>query len=574
MTREPNGPVSSSGHTGFGQYFTPPPIAEFMARLVSVAAPDRVLDPACGSADLLVAADVVSAHGSGDRQLTLCGIDISNAAVQSFMTNVENRQRANIFVGDSLELMTELEGRHDVVLCNPPFASWMRERRKAVLSSFALGAQSGGAIEVTLDLQEVGLLFVELCLRSLVPGGRAAVVVPNGYLGNRSVRYVVFRRWLLLHARIAAIVGLPRFAFHHSGADVSASLVVFERRAHPISDLAQTERQPFFCALAERVGWRLQGRRGSETLRPAPDGRGARPSGGAPTPDSDFEALLDQLFKSGVPEHFPWMRADAAYKILNVSNHESADVDIELASGAPAGADEQTPTLRDVIGRKDRSCDPKLWCPKHLNVRRAVRSVSHLELGSVIRPAPYRFLRKKEASGIYRYVAIEDMHEAVGAYEWKECLAPELPGRARLVAAVGDIFIANIWSSAGKWMLAGSDANDGRLIVTSGCAHFELIPSSEDLLGDLVFGLCSEAFKVQMRALATGSDGLSTISVEDLRSIAVPRPQSGGVRAEFDRRITEMRRGQIVLPFLVRDELAAVAPVADIRPRHSHVGQV
>jgi type I restriction enzyme M protein len=533
-----------------------------------------VIDPACGAADLLIAADALSAHADGEGQLTLCGIDISNAAVQISMANVEQRQRANIFAGDSLGLLTELEGRHDVVLCNPPFASWMRERRKDVLSSFELGAQADGVSKLTLGLQEVGLLFVELCLRSLVPGGRGVVVVPNGYLGNRSVRYVVFRRWLLLHARIAAIVGLPRFAFHHSGADVSASLVVFERRAHPLADLAQTQRQPFFCALAERVGWRLQGRRGSEILGPPPEGRVARPSGGAPAPESDFEGLLEQLLMSDVPEHFSWMQAGAAHKNLNVSVRELADPKTELASDASAGSGEQIPTVRDVIERRDLSCDPKLWSAKHLSVRRAVRSVSHLELSSVIRPVPYRLLRKKDASGVYRYVAIEDMHEAVGAYEWKECLPHELPSRALLVAAVGDIFIANIWSSAGKWMLAGSDANDGRLIVTSGCAHFELIPGSEDLLGDLMFGLCSEAFKVQMRALATGSDGLSTISVEDLQSIAVPRPQSVGVRAEFDRRIAELRKGQMVLPFLVREELAAVAPVADIRPRHSHVGQV
>ena len=37
------------------------------------------------------------------------------------------------------------------------------------------------------------------------PGGRVGILVPNGYLGNRSDRYLEFRRWLLRNARVAAV---------------------------------------------------------------------------------------------------------------------------------------------------------------------------------------------------------------------------------------------------------------------------------------------------------------------------------------------------------------------------------
>jgi len=143
-----------------------------------------------------------------------------------------------------------------------------------------------------------------------------------------------------------------------------------------------------------------------------------------------------------------------------------------------------------------------------------------------------------------------------------------------VVAAPGDIFIANIWSSAGKWMIAGDEASDGRLIVTTGCTHFELIPGQEALLPDLVFGLCSEAFKVQMRACAAGSDGLSTISIADMTSIRLPRIQSPEVRQQIGQQIREARAGQLILPRMVRDELARVAPETNIPPRSSHVVQV
>jgi type I restriction enzyme M protein len=150
----------------------------------------------------------------------------------------------------------------------------------------------------------------------------------------------------------------------------------------------------------------------------------------------------------------------------------------------------------------------------------------------------------------------------------------QMPARGRLVAAPGDVFIANIWSSAGKWMIAGDDAQDGRLIVTTGCSHFELIPGQEKLLADLVFGLCSEAFKVQMRARAAGSDGLSSISVPDICSIALPRMTSAKVREQIERRILEARAGQLILPRVVRDELAEHSPEANIPLRSSHVIQV
>jgi hypothetical protein len=75
--------------------------------------------------------------------------------------------------------------------------------------------------------QEAGLLYVETCLPAVVPGGRVGILVPNGYLGNRSERYLGFRRWLVRHARIAAVIGFPRFTFKKSGADVSASAGVW-----------------------------------------------------------------------------------------------------------------------------------------------------------------------------------------------------------------------------------------------------------------------------------------------------------------------------------------------------------
>ncbi len=77
-----------------------------------------------------------------------------------------------------------------------------------------------------------------------------------------------------------------------------------------------------------------------------------------------------------------------------------------------------------------------------------------------------------------------------------------------------------------------------------------------------------------MRALATGSDGLSSICVADIRSIVLPRMKSTAVREQIERRIREARAGQIVLPRVVRNELELVAPETNVPLRSSHVVQV
>jgi len=385
-----------------------------------------------------------------------------------------------------------------------------------------------------------------------MPGGRVGILVPNGYLGNRSERYLNFRRWLLLNARIAAVIGFPRFTFKKSGADVSASAVILERRERPLSDLGELQDHPIHFNLVEKVGWDLQSRYATRVFKRDPgDGTELRNERGERIPDTDFEEARLEVLTSAAVDSFPWMDQSAR------KNRTTEGWSVKIS---------------DIAHHPDLSLDPKRWSRKHVATCAAIAAVPHIELGKVIRPVT-RLLRRK-ARTRYRYVEIEKMYEAFGAYIADECFGWELPNRGRLVAAPGDIFIANIWSSAGKWMIAGDEASDERLIVTTGCSHFELIPGQEALLPDLVFGLCSEAFKVQLRARATGSDGLSTVSLADMSSIVLPRMQSQEVRDQIQRRILEARAGQLILPRMVRDELASVAPETNVPLRSSHVVQV
>ena len=539
-----------------GQYFTPCEVIRLIVEIVNPKGDERVVDPACGTADFLVGAKQVAAERHGvDISAHLHGYDIAPLAVHLSIFNMllnGDRGLADIQTRDTLLEPLEHEGHYNIALCNPPFGSRIVEKRDAALQRFTLVNAKKSGLGTTYKAQESGLLYVEKCLRGIQPGGRSGILVPNGYLGNRSERYLVFRRWLLMNVRIAAVIGFPRFTFKKSGADVSASAVIFERRREPLHDLSEALDHPIHFGLVEKVGWDLQSKFASRIYKRDPrTGVELRDAAGERIPDTDFEAARIDALTSDAVDAFSWMAQDEREK------HGTSGWSVKAS---------------DILAHSDLSLDPKRWCRKHIEVVKSVRAVPHLEVGHVIRSVS-RTLRRKSAM-TYRYVEIEKIYEAFGAYVADEYFGWELPDRGRLVAAPGDIFIANIWSSAGKWMIAGDEALDGRLIVTTGCSHFELIPGQEHLLADLVFGLCSEAFKVQMRALATGSDGLSSICVTDIRSIVLPRMGSATVREQIERRIREARAGQLVLPRVVREELAQVAPETNIPLRSSHVVQV
>ena len=215
------------------QYFTPYPLVEFIVQIVNPTHGDRIIDPACGTADFLIAATRVAQERHGaDVSACTVGVDISDTASRLAGLNLllNGCSDAVVRCDDSLRDMAAYEGQFTVALCNPPFGARIVERRREVLQGFELGTREEGGRRVLLPAQETGLLFVEVCLRAVVPGGRVAIILPNGYLGNRGDRYAAFRRWLLGNARIAAVIAFPRFTFKRSGADVSASVVIFERR--------------------------------------------------------------------------------------------------------------------------------------------------------------------------------------------------------------------------------------------------------------------------------------------------------------------------------------------------------
>lgn len=107
----------------------------------------------------------------------------------------------------------------DVLLANPPFAGDIKETR--MLAKYELGRKGNGKNESAVGRD---ILFIERNLDFLKPGGRMAVVLPQGRFNNSSDKRI--REFIAERCRILAVVGLHGNTFKpHTGTKTSVLFV-------------------------------------------------------------------------------------------------------------------------------------------------------------------------------------------------------------------------------------------------------------------------------------------------------------------------------------------------------------
>jgi len=115
------------------------------------------------------------------------------------------------------------ELKFDVVLANPPFAGEMKDRKMLVRYELAKPALKRAGDDKA-PKEERDVLFIERILKMLKPGGRAAIVLPQGKFNNSSLAFI--REWILKKARLLAVVGLHPNTFKpHTGTKTSVLFV-------------------------------------------------------------------------------------------------------------------------------------------------------------------------------------------------------------------------------------------------------------------------------------------------------------------------------------------------------------
>ncbi len=495
------------------QFFTPPTVTDFIVDVLNPQFGEHIKDPACGSADFLTAA--FHKRRDVDPGFASCvwGADNSKNAVQVAVLNMllNGDGKSNIKELDSLEHAHAEADKYSIMVCNPPFGVRIVEKRPAVLKQFDLGYEwdwddkINTFVKLTklLDSQETGLLFTEVCVIQAKEKGRIGIILPNGYLGNRSKKYQIFREWLLRHTKLVAVCAFPRFTFKTSGADVSTSVLYLEKREKPLKNIKDDSSYSFTVQMIENVGWNLGDKKAAPRyLRNQDDGSYIVGTDGLRILDADFNSALDDIRRSLTAHQSPWLS-----KGLNL----------------PAGKPGWSVPISDVLADTDLTIDAKRYTKKFIELQKSISAKKHHAMGALVD----FFQEKKTSAGVavkkkpqatYNYIEIAEIGH--GDYKSTPCKGWELPDRGKHFAEPEDIYIGSIWSSVSKWCIISKDAKN--TVVTNGCHRLRIKESMSNLLVDLVSFLCSEAYCIQMRGYARGSDGLAEVPEIDVKRILVP----------------------------------------------------
>jgi len=132
----------------------------------------------------------------------------------------------------------------DLLMANPPFAGDIKESR--ILHQYELGFKANGKAQTKVGRD---ILFIERNLDFVKPGGRIAIVLPQGRFNNTSDKHI--REFIAQHGRILAVVGLHGNTFKpHTGTKTS---VLFVQKWH--DELCpKVDDYPIFFAVSEKGG--------------------------------------------------------------------------------------------------------------------------------------------------------------------------------------------------------------------------------------------------------------------------------------------------------------------------------
>ncbi len=253
------GKIASAGQNG--QFRTPRHIIRLMVELAAPTPQDVICDPASGTCGFLVAAGeyLRENHASllHDTKLNrhfhhgmFHGFDFDNTMLRIGSMNMllHGVENPDVSYRDSLaQEHGGEEGRYTLVLANPPFAGSLDYENTAK------------DLLQTVKTKKTELLFLVLFLRLLKPGGRAAVIVPDGVLFGSSTAHKTLRRMLVEEQKLDGIVSLPGGVFKPY-AGVSTAILLFTR-----TDSGGTDNVWFYDVKAD--GWSLDDKR--QPLLPA-----------------------------------------------------------------------------------------------------------------------------------------------------------------------------------------------------------------------------------------------------------------------------------------------------------------
>jgi type I restriction enzyme M protein len=222
--------MGNAGRNG-GEYYTPRPLIRAMIAVTAPKIGERIYDGACGSAGFLCEAHdylrkgtLTTAQLKTLQERTFFGKEKKSLAYVIAIMNMilHGIEAPNIIhtntLGENLDDI-QPKDRFDVILANPPFGG---KERKEVQQNFPI--KTG----------ETAFLFLQHFIRSLKPGGRAAIVIKNTFLSNSDAASRALRKELLAECNLHTVLDCPSGTFQGAGVK---TVVLFFERGKPTRDV-------------------------------------------------------------------------------------------------------------------------------------------------------------------------------------------------------------------------------------------------------------------------------------------------------------------------------------------------
>ncbi|MEC3862760.1 N-6 DNA methylase [Mesobacterium sp. TK19101] len=230
--------LQSAGNAG--EYYTPRAVTSFMVQMTDPKPGETLFDPACGTGGFLTCAIRHMREHYVKRPE-------DEATLQASLRAVEKKQLPHMLAVTNM-LLHGIEDpsflRHDNTLARP-YISWGKDERvDVILTNPPFGGREEDGIESNFPqhfrTRETADLFLALIIRLLKPGGRAAVVLPDGSLFGEGVK-TRLKEHLMEECNLHTIVRLPNSVFRPY-ASIGTNLLFFEKGA-PTQDIWFWEHQ-------------------------------------------------------------------------------------------------------------------------------------------------------------------------------------------------------------------------------------------------------------------------------------------------------------------------------------------
>ncbi|MGW3644652.1 N-6 DNA methylase [Streptomyces sp. NPDC000878] len=227
--------------TGAGQYFTPRPLVNAIIDVMQPRPTDTITDPACGTGGFLIAAHryILEHHLQELSPQEILALGSGRIWGQELVPNTVRLGVMNMLLhglgsaaGQSL-VMTEdallrPPSRHaSLVLAHPPFGNTLSITtvdRNGMLEREDPHYRRND-FEITTTNKQIN--FLQHIMSLMEMNGRAAVIVPDNVLFDKSGAYLTLRRRLLEHFDLHTILRLPTGIFYASG--IKANVLFFDK---------------------------------------------------------------------------------------------------------------------------------------------------------------------------------------------------------------------------------------------------------------------------------------------------------------------------------------------------------